>query len=400
VQAGHSDSQGESARRCCWVGGSRYSYPLDKTSEKKFQALEKVGELFVIGFSSRLPPRRFYQHARFYLLPQSRFSVLRYLTFFLLSPIIILWLVKRHGVNILIAQSPFEGFSAALAKIIARILFKKRVALIVESHGDFEKDLFLQRRILFPTIYRLLMTAIATFSLRRANALRAVSEATKEQLERWTTGKPIAKFTAWTDIKVFQDAGCSGRQKRERIILYVGVLIPRKGVHFLLESFGRIADKIKDSKLVLIGKTGDDAYTEGLKKMTQTLGLDHRVTFMGPKTQSQLAEWMARAEVLVLPSLSEALGRVVLEAMTCRTPVIGSAVGGIPDMIQDGQTGLLSEPGSVPALTDKIRWILEHPEEARAMGRRGQKFAENYFSVDLYLQGYASLFNAVSSAHS
>jgi len=235
------------------------------------------------------------------------------------------------------------------------------------------------------------MKVIATFSLRQANVLRAVSKTTREQLERWTTGKAITQFTAWTDIEVFQEAGVSVGHKTEKFILYVGVLIPRKGVHFLLESFAQIADEIKDANLVLIGKTDDDGYARTLTKMTEHLGIAQRVTFIGPKTQSELAEFMARAEVLVLPSLSEALGRVVLEAMACGTPVIGSAVGGIPDMIQEGETGFLIPPGDVDALAGRLNWILKNPEKATDIGDRARKFAGEFFSEEQYIQNYSDL---------
>ena len=378
-------------RKCCWVGGARYSCPLDKTSATKFRALKRIGENFVIGFSTDTRPRHFVEHARFYLLPQSRVPILRHLTFFLSSPIVILWLVRKYGVNILVAQSPYEGFAAAWAKIITRILFRKKIVLIVESHGDFERNLFLQRRIRFPSIYQFLMKAIATFSLRRADSLRAVSETTKEQLGRWTSRKAIVKFPAWTDIEVFQNAGSSVRHKTERFILYVGVLIPLKGVHFLLESFARIANEIKGTKLVLIGKANDGSYAETLMKMTASLGLDQRVTFMGAMPQSELAEFMARAQVVVLPSLSEALGRVLLEAMACGTPVIGSAVGGIPEIIQEGETGFLIPPGDVEALAGRLKWILQHPDKATQIGESAQKFAREFFSEELYVKHYSDL---------
>ena len=385
------DSEELTSRKCCWVGGARYSCPLNETSAKKFEALKQIGDNFVIGFSTDIRPRRFVEHARFYLLPQSRFPALRYLTLAVTSPIIILWLVKRYGVNILISQGPYEGFAAAWTKIIARLFLRKRVALIVENHGDFEKDLFLQRRIRFPSIYQFLMKMLATFSLRRADALRAISGATKEQLEKWTSGKPVVKFITWTDIEAFQDAGSSIVHKPESFILYVGVLIPRKGVHFLLESFAQIANKIKDTKLVLIGNSDDNSYAGGLREMTESLGLNERVTFMDSMPQSKLAEIMARAQVLILPSLSEALGRVVLEAMACGTPVIGSAVGGIPDMIHEGENGFLIRPGDVGALTGRIKWILEHPQQAAQIGEKARKFAGEFFSQEVYVQHYSVL---------
>ncbi len=393
-------SKDPSPLKCCWIGGARYSCPLDKTSAKKFQALKGIGENFVIGFSTDTKARHFVEHAHFYLLPQSRFPSLRYLTLSLVSPIVILWLVRKYGIGILIAQSPYEGFAAAWAKIATRILFRKKVILIVESHGDFERNLFLQRRIRFPSVYRFLMKAIATFSLRRADSLRAISDATQEQLEKWTGRKAIVKFPTWTDIEVFQNAGSSVRHKTERFILYVGVLIPLKGVHFLLESFARISNEIKDTKLVLIGKANDGGYAESLVKLTARLGLDQRVTFMGAMPQAELAELMARAQVLVLPSLSEGLGRVLLEAMACGTPVIGSAVGGIPEIIQEGETGFLIPPGDVGALAGRLKWILEHPHEARQLGERARKFAQDFFSEDLYLQGYKNLFTQALSIKS
>jgi glycosyltransferase involved in cell wall biosynthesis len=92
------------------------------------------------------------------------------------------------------------------------------------------------------------MKATATFSLRQADALRAVSKATREQLQRWTTGIEIAQFTAWTDMEVFRTAGSLVEHKTDQFILYVGVLIPRKGVDVLLQSFARIAgSRMRDS---------------------------------------------------------------------------------------------------------------------------------------------------------
>ena len=82
------ERQDESAQKCCWVGGTRYSCPLDKTSAKKFQALKRIGENFVIGFSTDTKARHFVEHAHFYLLPQWRLPTLRYLTFFAVSPIL------------------------------------------------------------------------------------------------------------------------------------------------------------------------------------------------------------------------------------------------------------------------------------------------------------------------
>src|SRR5574337_638141 len=101
-----------------FLGGTRYGSPLDTTSEKKFRALSALSEIFVVGFSQDMMPRRFTEHAHFYLLPQSPSRVLRYAAMFTIGPAIVLWLTWRYGVRVLIAQSPYEGFAAAWAKVI------------------------------------------------------------------------------------------------------------------------------------------------------------------------------------------------------------------------------------------------------------------------------------------
>ena len=379
--------------KVCFLGGARYEQPLDDTSEKKFRALKSLGKLFVIGFSRDLCTRTFTEHAHFYLLPQCPLSVIRYAEMFLLGPLLACWLIFRHGVQVLVAQSPYEGFAAALAKKIAGWL-GRRVVLVVESHGDFEESLFLQRRVAFERLYRLVMHHAARFSLMHADLLRAVSNSTKEQLEQQSPGKPIVRFPAWTDIEVFLQAGGSREQNFPQSILYAGVLTPLKGVHHLINAFVGLAQEFPPARLVLVGHEENKSYAAQLKEQVKRFGLDERVQFIGVMPQVELALWMRKACVFVLPSVSEGLGRVVVEAMATGTPVIGSHVGGIPEIVEDGSTGFLVPPGDQKALAEKIRWILNNPEEAREMGSRARLFAAHLFSTETYVKGYGQIFEA------
>ena len=374
----------------CFLGGTRYSTPLDATSEKKFQLLTRLSRIFVIGFSADVWPRWFRQHARFYLLPCLPMPGLRYAEMFLLGPLLALWLIFRHQVQILVAQSPYEGVAAALAKRIAES-FGRRVALVVESHGDFEADLFLHRRIWASGAYRVLMRRAASFSLRHADMFRAISKSTRAQLDHWAPGKFVCQFPTWTDIEVFLAAGADG-QKDDNFIICAGVLIRRKGVHFLLDALAKVNGGASAARLSLVGKPEDRAHAQSLREQVERLGLNGSVTFQDHVSQEELARHMARAQVLVLPSLSEGLGRVVVEAMACGTPVIGSRVGGISELIVDGVTGFLVSPGDVEALANRIRWVLNHSGEAREMGRRARDLVSRCFSPEIYVHGYASLF--------
>jgi glycosyltransferase involved in cell wall biosynthesis len=382
--------------RVCFLGGARYSQPLDNTSKKKFGALKSLGELFVIGFSQDLCPRRFTEHAHFYLLPALPLPVLRYAEIFIVGLPLALWLLFKHGVQVFVAQSPYEGFTAAVAKKTACWL-GRRVALVIESHGDFEESLFLYRRILFPGVYRFMMHYITNFTLKHADLLRTISNSTREQLQHLAPGKQIRQFPTWTDIEVFLQRDAKDKDPSLQSIIYAGTIIPIKGIHYLISVFGRIAPDFPQAKLLIIGQEANKAYAVELKAQVSELGLNGRVQFNGEITQVELATWMQRSCVFVLPSISEGLGRVVLEAMAASTPVVGSNIGGIPEIVKDGVTGFLIQPGDEEKLEKQLRWILEHPSESCEMGRRGRAFVERFFSTEVYVEGYRQLFETAQA---
>jgi glycosyltransferase involved in cell wall biosynthesis len=378
------------ALSACFVSSVQYPHPLDPTSEKKYRALKELGEFLVIGFATGLRPDFFVQEARFRLLPRLPTPLLRYPLLFTVGSAYALASVLRGGADVLVAQSPYEGFAAAMVKSAARLL-GKRVALVVESHGDFEISPFLQRRTHLPAVHRFLIRRLSRYSFRRADALRAISDSTRRQLENWAPGKPIVQFPTWTDMESFLKVENSGSTNEERFFLYVGVLIPRKAVDLLIDGFAQIADTTPDCGLVIIGRAEDESYHRLLVERVEGLGISSRVRFHPPMRQSDLARHMARAQALVLPSVSEGLGRVVFEAMACGIPVIGSKVGGIVDMVAEGVNGFLVPPGDVGALSEKMSWILAHPDEARRMGQKAREFARGFFSREAYVVGYRRL---------
>ena len=204
-------------------------------------------------------------------------------------------------------------------------------------------------------------------------------------------GRPIVQFPAWTDMDVFLAMPALTGDVRSQGILYTGVLIPRKGVHHLINAFAHVAKDFLQARLLIVGHEENKTYTAELKEQVKRLGVDGRVQFIGAMPQAELATWMRRASVFVLPSVSEGLGRVVVEAMASGTPVIGSNVGGIPDMVQDNVTGFLIPSGDEMVLAEKIRWVLENPDKTREMGHHARAFAERFFSTKVYINGYKQI---------
>jgi glycosyltransferase involved in cell wall biosynthesis len=329
-------------------------------------------------------------------MPQLPWAILRYAEMLILGTTLSLWVIFRHRVQILVAQSPYEGVAAALAKMIAH-WFGRKVVLVVESHGDFAESLFLQKQIRFTSLYRSLMRYAANFTLNSADLLRSVSSVTGRQLQQWVSDKSIVQFPAWTDMETFLNVSCQSNDPESPKIVYAGVLTYLKGVAHLVNAFASIAQDFPQTELVIIGREDDKAYADQLKAQVNKLGLESQVQFMPQLDQETLAKYMSQASVFVLPSLSEGLGRVVLEAMATGVAAIASNVGGIPDLVQEGINGFLVPPGDEKALADRLRWMLEHPTEAKEMGSLGRTFAEEFFSTETYIQGYRKIFEAAQT---
>ena len=115
--------------------------------------------------------------------------------------------------------------------------------------------------------------------------------------------------------------------------------------------------------------------------------------FKGKLTLAETKEVMKKCWCLVLPSFSEGLGRVLMEAMALGKPVIGSKVGGIPDLIREGQSGFLFEPGNAKELAEKLKTLLSSEAMAAELGKKGREFIQNNFSNEKYISNYLKMIN-------
>jgi glycosyltransferase involved in cell wall biosynthesis len=232
------------------------------------------------------------------------------------------------------------------------------------------------------------MLAAARFAFGHAAALRVISSSTAERARHYAPELPQARFMTFSDTDVFRGTERRLAVNQAADIVYAGVLIPRKGVHHLLKAFAQLAQP--RARLHLVGGAENATYAEELRRQAAELGIGDRVTFAGDVSQAELACYFAGARAMVLPSLSEGLGRVVVEAMLLGTPVIGSRVGGIPDLIVDGENGYLVEAANESELTAALRRLYD--DDVAAMGERARAFAEAFYSPQKYVDGYRKLF--------
>lgn len=173
-------------------------------------------------------------------------------------------------------------------------------------------------------------------------------------------------------------------KKEERRLLFVGRLVERKGVIYLLRAVKILAGNYPDIRLVIVG-TGPEE--NNLKAETKTLGIEDNVTFLGLIGEKEKAVEYAKATVFVLPAIvdskgdTEGQGVVILEAMRAGVPVVASSVGGITDLIIDGETGFLVPEKDPEALSAILSKLLDSPEERKRVAIAALKKLEKDFSL-------------------
>ena len=168
------------------------------------------------------------------------------------------------------------------------------------------------------------------------------------------------------------------------VILHVGRLVEVKGARHLLRAFAISAPSHPDTQLVIIG---DGPLRRPLQQLARSLGLAHRVDFLGALPHPQVLAWMRRAAILVLPSVRtatgrvEGLGMVALEAAATGLPVVGSRIGGIPEAVLDGRTGYLVPPRDHAALAARLDDLLDDPTLRRRLGEQARAHVERHFDL-------------------
>jgi glycosyltransferase involved in cell wall biosynthesis len=135
-------------------------------------------------------------------------------------------------------------------------------------------------------------------------------------------------------------------------------------------------------------------YLEGLRRLVEELDLGEAVAFAGER--ADISKIMARADVVLVPSVEEPFGRSVAEAMAVGTPVLATTVGGPAELIEDGVSGLLAPPGEPAAWSEAIERILDDPEWALQMGRRASDLAQRRFAVGAHVAAMMEVYQAAS----
>lgn len=166
---------------------------------------------------------------------------------------------------------------------------------------------------------------------------------------------------------------------------------PKKGLRFLLEAVVQLEKEV-DGPSCQILIVGDGPAEGHLRVMAQQLGIASRVIFAG--VRRDIPQLLPLLDAFVLPSLYEGFGIAILEAMAAGRPVVATTVGGIPEFVTNGETGILVAPSDAAALARAIQRVLSNPEEARQMGLRGQRHVQEHFEIATVVRRHEEVYEA------
>ena len=231
----------------------------------------------------------------------------------------------------------------------------------------------------------------------RMDHLVAVSRAIVRKVEEeGRIGAPISLIANGVDLARYNDqvACCTllddypSLPAGAPIVGVVARLEPEKGHPTLLEAWPRVLASVPDAHLLIVGEGSQRALLEA---QAASLGIDRSVTFTGRR--DDVPAVTAALDVAALPSYREAQGLSILEAMALSRPVVASAVGGIPEMIDDGRTGLLVPPRDPVALADALVRVLTDGAFAARLGRAGHDLVHERFCVELMVRAVETIYD-------
>jgi glycosyltransferase involved in cell wall biosynthesis len=178
------------------------------------------------------------------------------------------------------------------------------------------------------------------------------------------------------------------------VILFVGRLEEEKGAEFGVRAFVKIANELPLARFVLVGEGSEQ---ETLEKIVRSEGVGDRINLIGPR--DDIPALMAMSEMVFLPSLTEGLSRVILEAMVASRAVVATRVGGSGEVVVDGETGLMVSSRDVNEMADALRKILGDASLSKRMGQAGRKRVETEYSKERYLDQVNNMYVELAGRH-
>lgn len=371
-----------------FIAPTTYQLPLTENLKKKFITLSEVCNVSVLAFANS---KTFLNetYGNFYLNKKIKNRLINYFRIIQISIFTTHKIIKKENIDIVCFQDPVSSFFSILFLKVRRA----EVKIVVETHGDFIETLSLEKNLVLPSLYKKLFYIMAKYSIGKSNIIRAVSSSTEQQVLDIDSSKSVVRFPAWIDFKDFQNIEPKPLSKDKFNILFIGSVTDRKKPHMIIEAIQRINDK--SYHLSIVGPAPNEKYFKELKDLIDKSDLQNQVSLIGPVDRESVKDYYSTSNLMILPSISEGLARVIFESQVAMCPVLVTDAPGMSDIVIDGQTGYVFESNNLDSLSLKIEYIKNNYEEASLVAKNAKGFILSNYSEDNFKFSFKKLFDTV-----
>ena len=371
-----------------FIAPTTYQLPLSENLKKKFITLSEVCNVSVLAFANS---KTFLNetYGNFYLNKKIKNRLINYFRIIQISIFTTHKIIKKENIDIVCFQDPVSSFFSILFLKVRRA----EVKIVVETHGDFIETLSLEKNLVLPSLYKKLFYIMAKYSIGKSNIIRAVSSSTEQQVLDIDSSKSVVRFPAWIDFKDFQNIEPKPFSKGKFNILFIGSVTDRKKPHMIIEAIQRINDK--SYHLSIVGPAPNEKYFKELKDLIDKSDLQNQVSLIGPVDRESVKDYYSTSNLMILPSISEGLARVIFESQVAMCPVLVTDAPGMSDIVIDGQTGYVFESNNLDSLSLKIEYIKNNYEEASLVAKNAKGFILSNYSEDNFKFSFKKLFDTV-----
>ncbi len=338
-----------------------------------------------IHFLSYEPPRRlgeeFSPNVYFHEVQVTAYPLFRYPPYDLALASKMVEVVETHGVQLLHAH---YAVPHAVSAVLAREMLENGVKVLTTLHGTDVTLVGQDKSYLAPTRY----------GIRRSDAVTAVSRWLADETKVLCETCDIQVIHNFVDTERYRPGSCTETREHlakpgERILLHVSNFRPVKRSPDVVRILAKVVQQVP-ARLVLVGEGPDLVRVESL---AEDLGVRDRVSVLGQR--GGIERILKCADLFLLPSESESFGLAALEAMSCGVPPLASNVGGLPEVVEDGVSGILCQPGDIEAMASRAAALLLDRDAHCAMARAARDRAVERFDRSIWIGEYEAAYRAL-----
>lgn len=287
---------------------------------------------------------------------------------------------KKQRLDVIYAYDPLTlGLSGAVLKWITG------AKLVTEINGHLLTAGFIGNRSFAGMVKKKVYELVIAVTLRNSDKVKLLNHKMVEEFASYLTQGRHTIFSDFVPTACFKPG-----DQDDKFIFFVGHPYYLKGVDLLITAFKQLSADFPDYRLRIMGFNNTDM------EHYSAMAADCRaIEFIKPVFYEEIIPYFEKCSFFVLPSRSEAMGRVLIEAMASGKAIVASRVGGIPEVVEDGKTGLLFESEQVEQLAQSMRTLLEQPILRKEMGNAGYERMKKLFSEDKYMENFVRLLDQV-----